>query len=214
MDTFIVAFWARVFSVLRWVSLFQPVYKSLPKSFQTYGFVDAWVIGNSILSVFALLVVEACPGSFWAYLLAIYGILRVFEVVIYQVNVVLFDVFQKPAVNEPYQLRGYRRILILSLHNYFEIIFWFAAMYANWRSLFGLSCGKKISTFLGALYFSMVNMATLGFGDIYPENDYGRLIVTSHLIVAVFLTVLILARFISYLPKPRSMDKKEDESGT
>jgi hypothetical protein len=215
MDTFIVGFWARVFSVIRWVSLFHPIYKSLPKRMQTYGFVDAWVIGNSVLSVIALLVAEVCPKSFWAYMLVIYGILRIFEVVTYQVNVVFFDAFRKPTVDESYQLRGYRRILILSIHNYIEILFWFAAIYANWRCLFGPSCQDKISTFLGALYFSIVTMATLGYGDIYPENDWGRLIVIFHLAVAVFMTVLILARSISFLPKPHSMDAQEkDGNGT
>jgi hypothetical protein len=213
MDTFIVGFWKRVFSVLRWISIFQPVYKGLPKRFQTYGFVDAWVIGNSVLSVIALLVVEACRGSFWAYLFVIYGIVRVFEVVTYQVNVVFFDAFQQPTDDKSYQLRGYRRILLLSLHNYFETLLWFAVMYAHWRGFFG-PCPEKISTFFGALYFSMVTMATLGFGDIYPENDWGRFIVTSQLVVAVFMTVVILARFISYLPKQRSMDIHEDDKSS
>lgn len=62
---------------------------------------------------------------------------------------------------------------------------------------------------MGALYYSIVTMTTLGYGDIFPDHDFGRFVVTIHLAVALFMTVVILARIVSYLPVPNTMDKDE-----
>jgi hypothetical protein len=151
--------------------------------------------------------------SIYVQFLLIYAGLRVFEIVVYQTNVLFFDGYGKANTAEPYRLRSYRRIVILSLHNYAEIIFWFAAAYSYWRNLFGLH-SSKLGSFIGSTYYSLVTMATLGYGDISPDNDCGRMIVLFHVAVAVFMTILILARLVSYLPVPQTMDEDEINKGS
>jgi hypothetical protein len=36
---------------------------------------------------------------------------------------------------------------------------------------------------LAAAYFSVVTQVTTGYGDIYPKTDFGRVLVTMHLVL-------------------------------
>ena len=62
---------------------------------ENYAFVDSWVLGHLLLAVLLLSVLRS-PGLLWweaAFLL--YGAIRVFEVVTYQINVLLLDEYRK-----------------------------------------------------------------------------------------------------------------------
>jgi hypothetical protein len=52
-------------------------------------------------------------------------------------------------------------------------------------------------------------MTTLGYGDVVPVNDIGRALVVLQLGVTVFMTLVILGRFVSYLPIPKTLDHTE-----
>jgi len=144
---------------------------------------------------------------------------RVLDIVIYQINVLLFDPYRAKKKGEIYAVRSLRRIVLLLLHNYIEILFWFALFYRNWSSLF---CSKYVSldSFLGSLYFSLVTMSTLGYGDVSPIETSGAFLTFSIERLALILTFaqtsigicmafLILTRFISVLPKPQTLDNLE-----
>ena len=49
--------------------------------------------------------------------------------------------------------------------------------------------GTKINTFMDAVYFSIVTLATVGYGDITPVSGQGR-----------FITVLIITSGIAFIP--------------
>jgi hypothetical protein len=55
--------------------------------------------------------------------LIIYGGVRVVEIVIYQINVLIFDEYRARRSGIMYGVRGYRRLILLVPHNYIEIIF-------------------------------------------------------------------------------------------
>lgn len=140
-------------------------------------------------------------------IISLYGAMRVLDILVYQVWLILFAPYNPSSLSD-FALRGYRRIVILVLHNYLEIVLWFATIYTTYRDLFGAS-GRALSSAVGAFYYSMVTMSTVGYGEITPATDSARIIVAIHLIVGVFMSVVILARFVSYLPTPRSMDAAE-----
>jgi len=142
--------------------------------------------------------------------LVTYGGIRVFEIIVYQAKVVLFDPYRQPrtTTTTDYAVRSYRRIVVLALHNYFEAVLWFAAAYCSFHHLFG-DKAIVLSTPMGALYYSMVTMTTVGYGEITPASDGGRALVVAHLFVAVFMTLVILARLIGFLPVPRTLDDTE-----
>ncbi len=49
--------------------------------------------------------------------------------------------------------------------------------------------GSTINTFFDAVYFSIVTLTTVGFGDITPVSTYGR-----------FITILIIVSGIIFIP--------------
>jgi voltage-gated potassium channel Kch len=208
MDTFVVQFWGRVLATLRWLSPLELIWLAAPQ-LRTHGWVDVWVLLNLAISVLTLLLATHFgPSCSVAIALVIYGAIRIFEIVVYQAKVVLFDPYRQPRLISDFAVRSYRRIVVLALHNYLETVFWFAAIYSVFRYAFGEKA-QVLSSAIGALYFSMGTMVTLGYGEITPTDDYGRAVVFVHLLVAIFMTLVILARFVAFLPVPRTLDDTE-----
>jgi hypothetical protein len=48
-----------------------------------------------------------------------------------------------------------------------------------------------------SVYFSFVTMTTIGYGDITPNSDLTRLLVTGHTIVGVFMLATVIGLFLS-----------------
>lgn len=200
-----VAIYAWLFGQLTKVSVFNILRIVLPEYAKNHLFVEFWVTLNLIASIafvvandaYRIPVIVEASGMF-------YGCLRIWEIIIYQINVLLFDQFRKERNGEQYKLRGFRRLVLLSLQNYAEILFWFASLYFLFASLF--SDPSILSTLTGSLYYSLVTMSTLGYGDITPVQQGGFVLVIAHSVVGLFMTLMIIARFISLLPIPDSLD--------
>lgn len=67
---------------------------------------------------------------------------------------------------------------------------------------------------LDALYFSVVTLATVGYGDLHPTTDLGRLFTIGYIVIGVG----IIAAFISQLAKhrqgPRRLQHMIDQTVT
>jgi hypothetical protein len=61
---------------------------------------------------------------------------------------------------------------------------------------------------VGALYFSTVTAATVGFGDVVPVSDVAQLLVVSE----IFMFVTLFALFIQNLRVPRSPGHDADKT--
>jgi len=118
-----------------------------------------------------------------------------FEIITYQINVLLFSK----------TLGGYRRLVILLINNALEISIWFAIFYRNFDYLFK-SKYIQLNSFLGSIYYSLITMSTLGYGDIVPKNYYALYITIPQTLIGLFVAIVILARFISLIPKPATID--------
>lgn len=208
MESFIVKFWAWIFSGLEKISLFWVVRKSIPATRENDRFVDGWVLGHLLLSIVLLRICSALNLN-WGEAIAVgWGLIRVFEVLIYQINVVLFDEYRRKKAGKPYAVRSFRRIVILLLHNYVEIIFWFALFYRHWDWAF--ETGRAyLNSFFDALKFSFATMTKFGYTTIYPTETCGEVLVFSQSAIGLFMVLLFLARFISFLPKPKTLDEFE-----
>ncbi|MGD0022372.1 MAG: potassium channel family protein [Smithellaceae bacterium] len=207
MKSFIVGLWRMIFKFLRWVSVFHIIRKIYPEKTKSHCFVDFWVLLNLLLSILSILIVKYDIQSWVIWTLIIWGAIRTFEIVVYQVNVLFFDPCEVGF--QDYSLGGYRRIIILALHNYLELIFWFASFYFQSRLLFNDQAGV-LSSCLGTIYYSVVTITTLGHGDVTPCSNLTMFLVISQSLMGVFFIAIIVARFISYLPKPKTLDKKEN----
>ncbi len=92
------------------------------------------------------------------------------------------DMFVKP--------RSYRRNILMLFLNYLEISFSFAVIYAGLHLL-----GNQPSSIFDYVYFSIVTSTTIGYGDLHPINDLGKLFVCIQAVVVVAFIVLFLNFF-------------------
>ncbi len=206
MTSFIVEFWEKVFFLLDKISLFSIIRFFYPRA-KTYNFVDAYVLAHLVLSVFGVVIVVSYPNSNPALVFIVYGIIRVFEISVYQTNILLFDEYRAVKAGRKYAVRGYRRLVLLLLHNYVEIIFWFAASYIYFAESFVHKWGK--GTFAGGIYSSFIAMSTFGDFNLTPKDAIGAAILAFQSASGLFMTLLSLARFIGLLPKPKTKDELE-----
>ncbi|BAU26563.1 hypothetical protein DFP93_10855 [Aneurinibacillus soli] len=213
-DSKILSAWGRIFGWLRWISVFQYV-RMIPLFKGSYGFVEAWVIGNLIASMtsYGLALYNKSVPSLAIYFIMAYGFIRVFEVTVYQVNVLLFDPYQ----TENYAVKSYRRLVILLLHNYVEVIIWFAAAYV-WLANLGKAVIplEAMTTPFGTFMYSFLTM--VGFGSNSINTDMLKNITIWHsvlvvqAIIGLFMTLICLARFVSLLPAPDTMNPQEQKA--
>jgi voltage-gated potassium channel len=122
---------------------------------------------------------------------------RVFEIVINQLSV-LFQT-DKESGFEPMDASDPRRLLAVALSNYIEIIVWYALLYRQLLATEFKCNDVSPASPVGALYFSLVTTTTVGYGDITPNTEFAAALVSSHLVVGILLTLLVLARFVGAL---------------
>ncbi len=144
-------------------------------------------------------------GAFLAWVLPVptwfpwIGLWRAYEITINQANV-LFTTDREMTLEKTIQpIPEPRRLLLVALFNYTEIVLWFAALYRieSYRFSFKPEILNLAERFT-SLYYSIMTMVTLGYGDITPKTD-GVWLVTIHLAVTIFLSLIVLARFVSIL---------------
>lgn len=213
--SWIVDFWSKVFLVLSYFSTFAVVRKIAPKVTKTYSFVEYYVTFNTALSLAILFIVTYRREHAENILLLsvmIYGFFRTFEIIIYQINVLLFDEYRANLNGKEYALRGYRRIVLLLLHNYIEIVCWFGVAYMwFYRSGYiSLPFGSAEPTFLRVLHESMILMFTFSPHEYAANTSIGLAVFTIHAIVGLFMTLVVFARFLGLLPSPKTMDEFEN----
>src|SRR5699024_7858129 len=116
-DGFIFDLWEKVFLYLRYVSLYTLVVFVFDKLKTSHRFVEYWVIIHTALSIGLLILyvnVNVHPILLW--ITVGYGVLRVFEIVVTQINILVFDEYRKKKKGQSYALRSYGRSIILLVH--------------------------------------------------------------------------------------------------
>lgn len=158
----------------------------------TYGFVNLWVLSNTLLSFLSILIAKHLVIDLINKIILIYGFARVFEIIIYQINVLLFDKIR----SENYKIYSYRRTIILLLHNYIEIIFWFSASYIILSNQFRGS----LNNIPEIIYSSFAIMTTFNPSNINPISVQGIYIIWFQSISGILITLISISRFIGLLP--------------
>ncbi len=207
--SFIVPFWAAIFRALSFISVFPWLSRIrwLRDEKRSYAVVEVWVFGHTVLAFAIALLAYVKPSLGVVNAVLIYGGLRVFELVVYQANVLLFDEWRARRAGKSYSLRGYRRILLLLLHNYAELMFWFmAALFAfHARAYLALDA----ASFTSVLRTTLLSMVTFSSDGIRILEWRGLLLLTVESVVGVFMTVMILARVLSLIPVPATQEPTE-----
>lgn len=202
---FLVDLWTWTLQKLEMVSVFYLIRNLLFPDYTkgNFRFVDAWLFGHTALAIIFVFIANVAwvPPTF-KYVLLVYGCLRMFEILIYQLNVILVH----PYKTENYSLNSYRRMTIALIHNFIEIIFWFAGTFVTLQFI-------TDSTVPLAVYTSFTHMVTYSMElDDSKWTILAIFILQFQAAIGVFMTVLSLARFVSLFPQPASTDIKEQEA--
>jgi hypothetical protein len=176
---------------------------------RSYGFTDLWVVFRLDLSVFCLLL-SRLPGVHPLDIpLIVFGAYSVFEALVVQVNVLIFGGYRAGKEGRRAEVKSYRRLVLTSLHNYAEIVVWFALFYRNLECHFCAAKELPINSFVAALNFSFVTMSTFGHSDISPTDWVGVVVTLVQAAIGLLIVLLILAGFIGFIPPPFTKDKAE-----
>lgn len=120
------------------------------------------------------------------------------ETILYVATLIFVsDIFAKP--------RSYRRSVLLLYLNYLEIVFAFAVIYGGLNLL-----NSEAASIIDFIYFSFVTSATIGYGDVYPTTDLGKIMVSFQSIVFLVFIVLFLNFFSSKVEDKDYFDKGEN----
>jgi len=93
-----------------------------------------------------------------------------------------------------------RRSLSIAFANGVEVIIGFAILYL----LSGQVCDGKapLSGWVAALYYSVITITTLGYGDFVPHGPLSRFLVVAELIVGAMFLIVILPCLAALLTEP------------
>lgn len=205
-DSFIVDMWEVIFRVLSYISIFYVIRKI--KNKVTYRFVDLWVIGNFLFSILSSILIFYLHENLIYVMIAlsIYGSLRVFEVIVYQINVVFFDPYRAYKAKKDYKIKSIRRMILALFHNYVEIMFWFAAIM--------LTISKASHISITATWFEYVTSTILcvaifdrsGLENIIGQNPFLMQLAFFEIVSGLIMTIISIARFIGILPTVDEID--------
>jgi voltage-gated potassium channel Kch len=117
----------------------------------------------------------------------------------------LFDIFAGLAslhFNLPYKTQNPIRALVLTFVDYLQIILIFSILYLCFGVLTGDCFNAKIASefysgFMNSIYFSLVTITTLGYGDFSPQMWLCKLISIAEVICGIVVIVVALQRVIA-----------------
>ncbi len=216
-----VEFWSKIFLIFSFLSTFKLVCLVLRKTVKPknmYSIVDIWVLFNLFFALSSIFIARYSNSEIIKYVLVTYGLMRVFEIIVCQINILLFDQYRADKAcslnNEKptYKIRGFRRLVINLFCNFAEIIFWFSVSYCCFISThfvkdyepsllqilltsFSYTTGFGIHDLL-----SLPRMSTLGTSILYFQSVAG-----------LVMTFISISRFIAMLPPIESMDEYENK---
>ena len=224
-DGFILWLAYHVFDFLRQVSLFQQIrnisrwcfkygfYKKNPDASKsdfekTWNdsrpfvnkrvFPEIWVLFNLFLGILGCIMLSNGAPRWVGWVFCIYSILRTFEIVVYQINVLLFDPI-KSGISQ-YRIKSATRMVILLMCNICEYILFFSIIYLF---LLRNECGN-MST-MEVVIESFTTFTSINSPIDIPHPGLMSIAFIES-VIGVFMNLICLARFVSLLPAVQTID--------
>ncbi len=208
MKSFVVDAFSQIFLILSWISPLRVLRWLIRDLTENNAFIDVWVLVHVVLA-FLLFLVYIPAWPMWARLvIGGYGLFRTFEIVVVQVNILLFDAYRAKRAGRHKDLVGYRRIVILLVINYVEILFWFALIYQAASELFQ---DATLTGRLAAFSLSFTTMSSFGQSFAISDSNLAQCLILLQAGVGLFMAVAILSRFIGILPHQETEDESEKD---
>ncbi|GKU31652.1 hypothetical protein CFB3_37590 [Clostridium folliculivorans] len=158
-----------------------------------YLFIDIWIKSNPLLSVLALYISTHISN---------YYIRCTKSIHINQKSIK----YKKQNSPNMYAIKSSRRIISLLVHNFAEIVLWFSTSYIVLAENFNIDLTNKfIHEVIHIIFTKIPNSGTT---DFIHKTFYGIDIIWLQAFIGLFMTLLILARFIGTLPLPTILENK------
>lgn len=194
-----------MFKILSYLSVFHII--TIFKKEISSRFIDSWVTFNLIFAVTASLIVYYWKCSFILYFLSIYGLIRIFEIFVYQINILLFYEYlhKLKTPDEEYKIKSPTRLIILLFYNYTEIVCWFSAII-----IFCISLNENLTySWWHYIRLNFICVTTMDPNELLKEiSCFSTLYILAYYesILGFIMTLISLARFIGLLPHTQSID--------
>jgi hypothetical protein len=160
-------------------------------------FMDLYVLAFTALLTSALFL--QWPHGLWIVMIVAY---RLFDIVTYRVYFLLVKSQEKP-----WTLDMLRRSITIVALNFYEATAAFAVLYRATGEVHD-SQGRALASSIASLYYSLVTMATLGYGDFAPSTDLTRFIVICQICTSLLLLAFIIPGIISLFTAESDPDSK------
>lgn len=160
---------------------------------------ERYVLIKSIL----LLVLLFLPMSRWfpigVWVIGFFIFWEVIGLPVYPLTVLFVDRYAYDEKEAPpycyWYTYSFNRSLLLLLWSYLETVIAFAYMYRHFDIVRYADCGKPITSGCDALYFSIVTITTLGYGDMRPFSGWGKFFASLEPIIGIVLLVVVVGLF-------------------
>lgn len=205
-----------LFHLIRWLA------RNKKDAFvNSYMFSEIWTVANLLFAEFVSLnVIKTTNNKLLIYVLLAYSIFRVFEMLIYQINVLFFhrlnsryiEVINKSETNSNInndnkhdnldgQILSATRLVILLIINVFEYIIQFSVIFAACSAISDLPLANIgfIKSF--EIFMSLADI------EVYIKPRWLFMISYVEVLIGVFMNILCLARFVGLLPEIKSKEK-------
>jgi len=176
---------------------------------RSYGWVDLWVAVRLSIPVLLLLVGAAWDLHWPKLLVLLLGACSILEVLVVQVNVVLLGGYWAEEEGEKQEVKSVHRLLVNALHNYAEVVAWFALFYQSLQYAFE-PVEQNVLPTVDFVNFSFVTMTSFGYPNLRPINTLGFLLTLAQSAIGLMMVLIFLAIIVSALPGPTTRDRVEE----
>lgn len=189
---FLYKLWYRIFELIESVSPFSILRKYVFKNVKQFS--DKWVLFNTLFSLITLLLLHYNLVSTIGGFILIYAAIRILEIVVYQINVLLFHPYKSLIIDgkKEYKLQNPYRSVVLLGHNFVEVVFWFTAL-----TTYLQPNGDRL---LFKLMDNTIRIFTLNYDKVTTNQSLLQMIFFVEVLCGMVLTIISLAKFIGELP--------------
>jgi hypothetical protein len=153
-----------------------------------HTFMDIYVLTWMIVLCLMLIMHGA-----WPLITMLVAGYRLYDVITYR----LFFLFVK-SQEAPWTTDVLRRSILIVLFNFVEVGIAFAILYLGIGNIRD-SNNLPLPSGATSLYFSLLTMTTVGYGDFVPKDDVGRILVIAQVASSFLLLIVIVPALVSLL---------------